>query len=182
MDLDTHLHWAGVAARSILAVLACALTPAAAADVNAATSKLDMGLDISFLKTNGHPSWLEGSAGKLRYDESTDGLEFSRGFIDYEALLTDTVKAHVVSELYNDNFGPALDFTEAYLEWRPVPVSANRYRVKLGAFYHDFQAEDSSEDFGTELANARVQYADRRKGLRSPAASSIAAFASAVGC
>ena len=58
-----------------------------------------MGLDISFISASGHPSWLEGSGGKLRYDENTAGLQLSRGFIDYEALITDALKAHIVSEL-----------------------------------------------------------------------------------
>ena len=142
MHLGARHRWVATVARPVLALLACALAPPALADGYATTSQLDVGLDVSFLKTSGHPSWLEGSAGKLRYDQSTDGLQFSRGFLDYETLLADTVKAHVVSEFYDDSFGPAIDLTEAYLEWRPLPVSANRYRVKVGAFYPRISLEN----------------------------------------
>ena len=107
----------------------------ALAQTEGSTSRVDFGLDIGLLRSSGHPSWLEGSAGKLRFDEDNDGLQLTRGFLDFESLVTDTVKAHFLMEAYNDEFSTLFDITEAYLEWRPMPRSANRYRVKLGAFY-----------------------------------------------
>jgi len=123
-------------------MLACATSQVVLADAKPATGQLDMGLDVSFISTSGHPSWLQGSGGKLRFDESSDGLQLSRGFIDYEALLFDSIKVHLVSELYDDNFGPTIDLTEAYLEWRPMTESANRYRLKVGAFYPRISLEN----------------------------------------
>jgi len=125
-----------------VALAACLSSQTAFTQVETATGQLDMGLDISFISTSGHPSWLEGSGGKLRFDEDTDGLKLSRGFIDYEALLTDSVKVHLVSELYHDDFGPTIDLTEAYLQWRPMTESANRYRLKVGAFYPRISLEN----------------------------------------
>lgn len=126
----------------LMALVACLSSQAAFTQVETATRQLDMGLDVSFISASGHPSWLEGSGGKLRFDEDTDGLKLSRGFIDYEALLTDSVKVHLVSELYHDDVGPTIDLTEAYVQWRPMTESANRYRLKVGAFYPRISLEN----------------------------------------
>lgn len=93
------------------------------------------GVDAAFVSTDGLTSWTGGSLGKLRYDDATDGLVLSRAFVDYRHLLADTLDANVALEFYDDDLGSFGDFTEAYLEWRPVPRSANRYRLKVGAFY-----------------------------------------------
>jgi len=106
------------------------------ADGHSATISLDVGyVDIS-----GYPSWTEGSVGKLRHSDS--GLIMNRMFIDYSGRLTDTLNAHVVLEAYDDDLGDAIDFTQAYVEWRPVPKSATRYRLKLGAFYPKISLEN----------------------------------------
>jgi hypothetical protein len=92
------------------------------------------GVDISYVDTSGYSSWTEGSVGKLRFDDSSDGLVLSRAFVDYEGRLSDTLNAKGALEIYDDDLGSPIDFTEAYLEWRPVPRSPNRYRLKMGAF------------------------------------------------
>ena len=86
------------------------------------------GIDFGYVHASGLPSWTEGSVGKLRFDEGSDGLVVSRGFVDYETRLTDTLDFSAAVEFYDDDLGTAVDFTEAYLEWRPVPRSANRCR------------------------------------------------------
>ncbi|MDH4056127.1 MAG: hypothetical protein OEW73_09145 [Gammaproteobacteria bacterium] len=117
--------------------------PSALAQFEPAGHQLDMGLDLSFIKAEGHPSWLEGSAGKLRYDSDNDGLLISRGFIDYDYRVADTLTASVNAELYLEDFSSTLDLTEAYLEWRPVPRSENRYQLKFGVFYPRVSLENS---------------------------------------
>ena len=84
------------------------------------------GADISYVDTSGYSSWTEGSVGKLRFDDSNDGLVLSRAFVDYEGRLSDTLNAKVALEIYDDDLGSPIDFTEAYLEWRPVPRSPCR--------------------------------------------------------
>ena len=101
---------------------------------------LAIGLDLSYVSVSGYESWTQGSVGKLRHDE--DGVVMSRAFVDYEGRLTDTLDATVVFEIYDDNLGNAIDFTEAYVEWRPVPRSANRYRLKIGSFYPRISLEN----------------------------------------
>lgn len=117
-------------------------TPFAAADEPSRYS-FTAGTDISYIGTSGHPSWVEGSAGKLRYDDDSDGLTVSRAFADYKLRLADTLDARVAAEMYNDDIGKALDFTQAYVEWRPLTLSPTRYRVKLGAFYPRLSLENS---------------------------------------
>jgi hypothetical protein len=107
------------------------------------------GTDISFIGASGHPSWVEGSAGKLRYDDDTDGFTVSRTFADYRLRITDTVDAKLAAEIYGDDIGKTLDFTQAYLEWRPLTLTANRYRLKLGAFYPRLSLENSGPGWGS---------------------------------
>ena len=104
--------------------------------------KLHTGIDVSYVDASGYQSWTEGFVGKLRYDDNNDGLMFSRAFADYEYQITDTFKAHAAVEAYDDDIGSTVDFTEAYVEWRPVPQSENRYRLKVGAFYPRISLEN----------------------------------------
>jgi hypothetical protein len=110
---------------------------------------IETSIELSYIDVSGYPSWTEGSVGKLRYDSQNDGLVMSRAFIDYQALVTDTLDAHVSLELYDDDLGALADFTEAYLEWRPVPRSANRYRLKVGAFYPRISLENTGPGWGS---------------------------------
>lgn len=98
------------------------------------------GVDVGYVNVSGYDSWTDGSVGKLRY--SDDALVLARAFLDYEGRVTDTLDATIVFEAYNDDLGTAIDLTEAYLEWRPVPRSANRYRLKVGAFYPRISLEN----------------------------------------
>lgn len=127
-----------------IAATACALiaAPLAMADEPSRYS-LTAGTDISYVATSGHPSWVDGSAGKLRYDDDSEGLTVSRAFADYRIRVADTVDAKLAVEAYDDDIGKAVDFTQAYLEWRPLTLSPNRYRVKLGAFYPRLSLENS---------------------------------------
>ena len=114
----------------------------ASAESEPPDSHLQWGGDLSLVASAGHPSWLEGSAGKLRFDADNDGLVFSRGYLDYERRLTSTLSADVLAEIYDDGHGPAVDLTEAYLDWRPMTATATRYRLKVGAFYPRISLEN----------------------------------------
>ncbi|MDH4071555.1 MAG: hypothetical protein OEV41_00460 [Gammaproteobacteria bacterium] len=132
--------------RLLSTVWSIALT--ASPDVLAANDSLARthfvtGIDLSYVNASGLSSWTEGSVGKLRYDDSSDGLVISRAFLDAGARLTDTLDLNATLQFCDDDLGAALDFTEAYAEWRPVPRSANRYRVKVGAFYPVISMENT---------------------------------------
>ncbi len=130
----------------VLILIAAIFLGFAVQAINAAEApdpyKLRAGIDISFINSSGYPSWTEGFVGKLRYDDGNDGLMISRAFADFEIQLADTFKAHAVLEAYDDDIGSTVDFTEAYVEWRPVPQSENRYRLKLGLFYPPISLEN----------------------------------------
>ncbi len=79
-------------------------------------------------------SWLDGGLSKMRYDETDSNTVFDRLLIEYEGALTPTLIAQIDADIMGDGDG-SFDLTEAFLEWRPVPRSANRHRLKLGAFY-----------------------------------------------
>jgi len=104
---------------------------------------LDAGVDAGFVRVSGHPSWIDGSAGKLRYSGATDGPGISQAYLDYRLSIADTVNARVVGQYYDDDPGSAFDVSQAYLEWRPATVSANRYRLKAGAFYPRISLENT---------------------------------------
>lgn len=105
--------------------------------------RLDIGADLSYLDVSGNPSWTSGSAGKLRYDDSTDGLSVSHAFADYRLRVFDTVDAHLAAELYDDDMGSIVDFSEAYVSWHPMTLTPNRLSLKLGAFYPRISLENS---------------------------------------
>jgi hypothetical protein len=119
--------------RVLTLALLLALPATVSAVEIAAGHEAVFGIEAGYLKMSGHPSWTEGFVGKLRYQD--DGVVLNRAFLDYRGRLTDTLRAHIVLEGYDDNLGNAIDFTQAYVEWRPVPKSETRYRLKLGVFY-----------------------------------------------
>lgn len=111
--------------------------------------EFEAGGDISYIDTSGYASWAQGSAGKLRHDGDTNGLQFSRAFAAYKLRVTDTVNATIAVDIYDDDLGSSADFTQAFVEWRPLTMTANRYRLKLGAFYPRISLENTNVDWST---------------------------------
>jgi hypothetical protein len=95
----------------------------------------------SALPSTDVPSWLHGSAGKLRYDERHDGLGVGRVLVDYDGRLKPTWFTRITGD-YVDDGDRGFDLTEAFVEWRPVPKSPNRQRLKLGAFFPELSLEN----------------------------------------
>ncbi len=106
--------------------------------------QLSAAIDVSYIGASGYTSWTEGFVGKLLYDDNNEGLKISHAFADVNYLLTDTLKAHAVVVAYDDDISSLVNFTEAYVEWRPVPRSKDRYRLKVGAFYPHMSLENVS--------------------------------------
>lgn len=129
--------------RGGLVMLFCALGAPAFAQTEPSRYDFVSGIDISFVDANGNPSWLDGSAGKLRYDDDSDGLMLSRAYAHLHVRIADTLDAHVAAMAYDDDVSSPVDLTEAYLEWRPLTRSANRYRFKFGAFYPRISLENT---------------------------------------
>ncbi len=99
-------------------------------------------MDVSLIHANSDfPSWLENGSGKLRFDEQHDGLRANRIFLDLNARITPTLSGRAAINM-NTDVAEAIDLTEAYLEWRPMPRSAWRFRGRAGAFYPRLSLEN----------------------------------------
>ncbi len=99
-------------------------------------------IDLRGVAAEGLPSYLQGGGGKLRFDPDHDGLRIGRVFLDYHGRLTDTLTAHATLNTYGDHDNNPVDVTEMYLDWRPFPAHAWRWRAKLGAFYPPISLEN----------------------------------------
>ena len=87
-------------------------------------------------------SWLNGGLGKFRSDESDSAVAVDRMLIEYRGSITPTLFAQIDVDA-TDGGSRDLDLVEAFLEWRPVPRSPARHRVKVGAFYPRFSLENT---------------------------------------
>lgn len=103
---------------------------------------LNIGADLSFVDASGYSSWTQGSVGKLRYDSDTDGFALAQAFLDYKLRVADTVNVKLLSDIQQD-FGSTVDLAELFAEWRPLTVTPNRYRFKVGAFYPRISLENT---------------------------------------
>jgi hypothetical protein len=84
-------------------------------------------------------AWTDGGFSKLRYVD--DGFEAYRLFGEYHGRITPTLRVRVVADYVEDASG-GLDLTEAVLDWRPIPSSANQHQVRFGAFYPSLSLEN----------------------------------------
>jgi hypothetical protein len=84
--------------------------------------------------------WTTGELGKLRFDDA-DGLGGHRVMADYRGHMTQTLWVRAVLG-YVDDASPGIDLTEAYMDWRPLPKSANHHQVRVGAFYPPLSFEN----------------------------------------
>jgi hypothetical protein len=84
-------------------------------------------------------AWTEGGVSKLRYAD--DGFEAFRLFGEYHGRISSTLRARVVLDYVDDASG-GLDFTEAVIDWRPIPRSRNQHQLRFGAFYPSFSLEN----------------------------------------
>ncbi len=108
--------------------------------------------DLSFIHANSAlDSWLYHGNGKLRYDEDHDGFRVNRIFVDFTGRVTPTLAGRFVASMNND-VAEEVDITDAYLEWRPLPSSAWRFRSKLGAFYPRLSLENIDAGWSSPYA------------------------------
>jgi hypothetical protein len=83
--------------------------------------------------------WTEGGFSRLRYAD--DGIEAFRLFGEYHGRITPTLRARVLMDYVDDASG-GVDFTEAVIDWRPIPRSRNQHQLRFGAFYPSFSLEN----------------------------------------
>ena len=128
-----------VGAALIAAVLA---GPAASLAGDWSAHELDIQIDIRYIDTDVERSFTHGGLGLARFDEEHDQPQFGRFFLEYRGPLTETIDAHLTIDSYSDHDKNPVDVTEAFLEWRPFPSSAWRWRTRLGAYYPPISLEN----------------------------------------
>jgi hypothetical protein len=106
-----------------------------------AHAEIEASLDLRLVESDGRDSFLDGGLGKLRYDADDDGLQFGRARLAWRGSAGGNWHATVDVSAWSLDDHNAIDLTEAYLEWRPVPTSPWRSNIKIGAFYPPISLE-----------------------------------------
>jgi hypothetical protein len=131
------------ASRLVRVVAACLALAALAATASAQDRfTLDGDIDLRWAHATGEPSLLDGGYGLLRFDAQHDGLELGRAFVAPSLRITDIVSLHGVIDSYGDHNRNPIDLSELYLDIRPFPTSALRWRGRIGAFYMPVSLEN----------------------------------------
>jgi len=100
-----------------------------------ARAGFEASIDLRLVESDGRNSFLDGGFGKLRFDDDDDGLQLGRLRLAWHGGIGGNWHAAIDASSWNPEDDPVIDLTEAYVEWRPVPQSAWRSNVKIGAFY-----------------------------------------------
>jgi hypothetical protein len=108
---------------------------------SAARAEIEASLDLRLVESDGRDSFVDGGLGKLRYDGDDEGPQLGRARLAWRGAVAGNWHASVDLSAWSlDDHNP-IDVTEAWLEWRPVPTSAWRSNLKLGAFYAPISLE-----------------------------------------
>jgi hypothetical protein len=108
----------------------------------AGAGDLELSVDLRAVASDATQSRLSGGLGKLRFDDTQDGVRLGYVRLGYRADPSETVHFSVDAYAYGDHDVNMLDLTELYAEWRPIPTTAWRSRVKVGAFYPEISLEN----------------------------------------
>lgn len=115
--------------RSVVAAMPLLLLPFAA------RAEVEASLELRLVHSDGRDSFLDGGLGKLRYDDRDDALQLGRARLAWRGAVAGDWHASVDLSAWSLDDHNAVDVTEAWLEWRPVPTSPWRSNLKIGAFY-----------------------------------------------
>jgi hypothetical protein len=124
--------------RSLLAIVALAPLVAGAQD----RFTVDGDVDLRWVHATGETSFLNGGLGLLRFDPDHDGLELGRAFLAPNWRVTDIVSVHAVLDTYGDHNRNPADVSECYVDLRPFPTGAVRWRARAGAFFMPVSLEN----------------------------------------
>jgi hypothetical protein len=124
--------------RTVLASLAAAALLLGGAPAHA---EVEASLDLRLLDSDGRDSYMDGGFGKLRYDRDDDPLQLARARLAWRGNVIGNWHASIDLSAWSLNDHNAVDITEGWLEWRPVPTSAWKSNLKIGAFYAPISLE-----------------------------------------
>lgn len=104
--------------------------------------EFDLSVDLRAVSSDATLSRLNGGFDKLRYDGDHDGLRLGYVRLGYRVDVTQTLRVTAEGVAYGDHDVNPLDLTELFADWRPIPSSAWRSRIKVGAFYPEISLEN----------------------------------------
>ena len=142
MGLLTLGH-AAARRRCLQAAAAALVLGAATARPASAAPDLTVSVDLRAVAADATPSFLDGGLGKFRHGES--GFELGRLRLALDQSLGETLELHLDASSWGDDDRNPIDLTEAFAEWRPVPRSDFRTRVRAGLFYSPGSLENRAE-------------------------------------
>ena len=91
-------------------------------------------VDLRVGTSDADRSWTRDGLDKTRFDRNAGNVRLGQAFLRVDGDVLNDVTASVVASASDDRRG-LVDITEAWLGWNPVPTSAWKTRVKLGAFF-----------------------------------------------
>jgi hypothetical protein len=107
----------------------------------AARAEVEASLDLRLVASDGRNGFLDAGFGKLRFDADNEGLQLGRARLAWRGSIGGDWHANVDVSTWSFDDKNAVDLTEASLEWRPVPKSAWRSKLKIGAYYPPISLE-----------------------------------------
>jgi len=99
-------------------------------------------VDLRLVDSNFDRTYMDGGAGDARYDRGSSLVQLDRGWFALDQAIGQLWSAHVDASAWGGRNAPALGVSEAWLLFRPYPVSGFRLRVKTGAFYAPVSLEN----------------------------------------
>ncbi len=133
----------------------------------AVADEFDLSVDLRAVATDATQSRLTGGLGKLRFDDTQDGLRLGYVDIGYRADPFETLHFSAQAYAYGDHDVNTVDLTELYAEWRPIPASDWRSRVKVGRVLPGHLAREPHA--GMALAVHAVVFGDQHLDRRGAA-------------
>jgi hypothetical protein len=127
-------------------------------------------IDVRAVAANSDTSWTREGLGKLRYDNSNDGLRIGQAMLWVSGEVTDTITGVAVINASDDR-NYALDINEAWLRWNPIPTSAWQTKVKAGLFFPELSLENNglgwtpTRTISTSAINSWIGEEIRTRGL-----------------
>jgi hypothetical protein len=131
-----------------LLIVACALA-ALTPPGPAGAQEFDFGVDLRAVTTDATQSRLSGGLGKPRFNGDQDGLRLGYVRLGMRADPAETVRVTAEAYAYGDHDVNAVDLTELYADWRPIPSSIWRSRLKVGAFYPAISLENRTHGWNS---------------------------------
>lgn len=154
--LRTRSAWLAASLGSLAVALAASVALPARAEADLFSPEAFAGVvDLRAALTDGELSWRHGGFGKLRYGAQRGAFqndfgadaEIAEGSLVWKPRFSWELQGVVVGQ-YQSGQEPAVDLSEAFLRWRPVPRSQTRFEVRAGLYWPQISMEHEDVAWG----------------------------------